>query len=98
MLRIVKRLCTCWESGPSILRALKDYLVVLKPNVFQNAMKSILYPTKCLQHEALEMCNRLSTKGTKHGPDQTMMYYLLELLAITDRIIAFGYTGNGKVI
>jgi len=80
------------------VREVKDFLVILKPGVFQSAMKAILYPTKCLQQEALAMFNRLAEKTVRHGPDQAMMHYLLELMAISDRIIAFGYTGNGKVI
>jgi hypothetical protein len=72
--------------------------MILKPGVFQTAMKAILYPTKCLQHEALAMFNCLSAKGVTHGPEQAMLHYLLELIAISDRIVAFGYTGNGKVI
>src|SRR5271170_830383 len=98
LLHIIKTLCRCWESGPTIVRELKEFLTILKPGVFQSAMQAILYPTKCLQHEALAMFNRLSGKGLTHGSEQAMMFYLLELLAITDRIIAFGYTGHGKVI
>jgi hypothetical protein len=98
LLRIIKPLCNSWESGPTIVRELKEFLVILKPGVFQLAMKAILYPTKCLQHEALARFNRLTTSGATSTPHQPMVHYLLELIAISDRIVAFGYTGHGKVI
>jgi hypothetical protein len=98
LLQIIQSLCKSWVTGPSVVRELKEFLVILKPGVFQSAMKAILYPTKCLQHEALNMFNRLAATSLMGGPQQAMIHYLVELIAISDRIVAFAYTGHGKVI
>lgn len=71
----------------------------LRPGVYQSMMKATLYPIKCVMDEASSVVDRGQLPGqTLQLEGEASKFYFLELLSICERLTAFAYTGNARVL
>lgn len=98
MEKILAPLNRAWGATP-LLRKVKDSFVLLKPGVYQSLMKASLFPILTVQRMAHERLSPLLNPATPLPPaNRALRFYLLELVSIIERLGAFAYTGNARVL
>jgi hypothetical protein len=76
------------------MQELRSHIVILRPSVFPACIKWTIAPIARL---LLQVFDRFQKLNMKLEIELAEAFYLLELLAVLERVLAYAFTGSGKV-
>jgi hypothetical protein len=86
-------LTTIWTDG-NFLKQLIPHLVIFKPTAFPEVFSWTTYGIGCF----IETLVKHFRSESVTDQDDAVPQYYLELVALAERLLAFGYTGSARVL